>query len=144
MTVFFFKEKTAYEMRISDWSSDVCSSDLVAVRADRRDAAAHVVGARRGEGLGQAERPPLGVVAGLHLSGSVGDGVVGLRQHRRQAGQEVLAGRRQLAARLDQLGVPHVERERGALVEAAASPLEQGVALLEDLVDLAADRKSTR
>src|SRR3546814_5778251 len=26
--VFFFKKKTAYEMRISDWSSDVCSSDL--------------------------------------------------------------------------------------------------------------------
>src|SRR3546814_5260519 len=29
MLVFFFKQKTAYEMRISDWSSDVCSSDLV-------------------------------------------------------------------------------------------------------------------
>src|SRR3546814_1915920 len=29
---FFFKQKTAYEMRISDWSSDVCSSDLVAAR----------------------------------------------------------------------------------------------------------------
>src|SRR3546814_1625259 len=28
--VFFFKQKTAYEMRISDWSSDVCSSDLFA------------------------------------------------------------------------------------------------------------------
>src|SRR3546814_2655630 len=28
---FFFKQKTAYEMRISDWSSDVCSSDLDAV-----------------------------------------------------------------------------------------------------------------
>src|SRR3546814_10219469 len=28
--LFFFKQKTAYEMRISDWSSDVCSSDLVA------------------------------------------------------------------------------------------------------------------
>src|SRR3546814_9677976 len=32
---FFFKQKTAYEMRISDWSSDVCSSDLVdAAHAD--------------------------------------------------------------------------------------------------------------
>src|SRR3546814_20110236 len=30
---FFFKQKTAYEMRISDWSSDVCSSDL-AIRAE--------------------------------------------------------------------------------------------------------------
>src|SRR3546814_15389404 len=28
ISVFFFKQKTAYEMRISDWSSDVCSSDL--------------------------------------------------------------------------------------------------------------------
>src|SRR3546814_15800 len=37
---FFFKQKTAYEMRISDWSSDVCSSDLdrVAIRADEGDA----------------------------------------------------------------------------------------------------------
>src|SRR3546814_7238342 len=31
LCVFFFKQKTAYEMRISDWSSDVCSSDLNAV-----------------------------------------------------------------------------------------------------------------
>src|SRR3546814_18944509 len=40
--VFFFKQKTAYEMRISDWSSDVCSSDLEAfiaalLEADRID-----------------------------------------------------------------------------------------------------------
>src|SRR3546814_1755442 len=33
---FFFKQKTAYEMRISDWSSDVCSSDLVERRRQRR------------------------------------------------------------------------------------------------------------
>src|SRR3546814_4309649 len=31
---FFFKQKTAYEMRISDWSSDVCSSDLYVERID--------------------------------------------------------------------------------------------------------------
>src|SRR3546814_1173906 len=35
--IFFFKQKTAYEMRISDWSSDVCSSDLDAGDADARD-----------------------------------------------------------------------------------------------------------
>src|SRR3546814_9437993 len=29
VVIFFFKQKTAYEMRISDWSSDVCSSDLI-------------------------------------------------------------------------------------------------------------------
>src|SRR3546814_3181479 len=33
---FFFKQKTAYEMRISDWSSDVCSSDLSRVVIGRR------------------------------------------------------------------------------------------------------------
>src|SRR3546814_1598121 len=35
--IFFFKQKTAYEMRISDWSSDVCSSDLD--QGTRRDRA---------------------------------------------------------------------------------------------------------
>src|SRR3546814_7153982 len=34
---FFFKQKTAYEMRISDWSSDVCSSDLVGPFDPRED-----------------------------------------------------------------------------------------------------------
>src|SRR3546814_9019298 len=33
LLVFFFKHKTAYEMRISDWSSDVCSSDLRDIEA---------------------------------------------------------------------------------------------------------------
>src|SRR3546814_10794607 len=40
LVFFFFKQKTAYEMRISDWSSDVCSSDLVHIRLRRRHAAA--------------------------------------------------------------------------------------------------------
>src|SRR3546814_5397241 len=41
---FFFKQKTAYEMRISDWSSDVCSSDLVAppVAVDPRGITRHL------------------------------------------------------------------------------------------------------
>src|SRR3546814_17818267 len=34
ISIFFFKQKTAYEMRISDWSSDVCSSDLTAATAE--------------------------------------------------------------------------------------------------------------
>src|SRR3546814_5270573 len=37
---FFFKQKTAYEMRISDWSSDVCSSDLCGA-VDRAVAEGH-------------------------------------------------------------------------------------------------------
>src|SRR3546814_11435399 len=35
MYFFFFKQKTAYEMRISDWSSDVCSSDLIEYLGDQ-------------------------------------------------------------------------------------------------------------
>src|SRR3546814_2820883 len=37
---FFFKQKTAYEMRISDWSSDVCSSDLSVPRPEPEQASA--------------------------------------------------------------------------------------------------------
>src|SRR3546814_4275771 len=60
---FFFKQKTAYEMRISDWSSDVCSSDLLQAGLDhaggrrvrlvqqRREQAGH----RLSEGLGKPE-----------------------------------------------------------------------------------------
>src|SRR3546814_11113242 len=53
---FLFKQKTAYEMRISDWSSDVCSSDLIErtaasargiIDGDGRNAVAEVSGAAR-------------------------------------------------------------------------------------------------
>src|SRR3546814_5659609 len=58
--VFVFKQKTAYEMRISDWSSDVCSSDLlreaVELRSVLADAALEV--ARR-HGRIVARPPPL-------------------------------------------------------------------------------------
>src|SRR3546814_21124002 len=47
---FFFKQKTAYDMRISDWSSDVCSSDLTggAGRRADRDGHPHASHSRRG------------------------------------------------------------------------------------------------
>src|SRR3546814_3870626 len=48
---FFFKQKTAYEMRISDWSSDVCSSDLQEEAAKRHGC--HT-GERAGSGIGEA------------------------------------------------------------------------------------------
>src|SRR3546814_3626168 len=57
---FFFKQKTAYEMRISDWSSDVCSSDLAYQDAmpdinDRDDETQLVRRARRGQEAAFAE-----------------------------------------------------------------------------------------
>src|SRR3546814_6831984 len=54
---FFFKQKTAYEMRISDWSSDVCSSDL-GLGGHSADAL------RRGDG-----RPSEGLLRHATLSG---------------------------------------------------------------------------
>src|SRR3546814_11901102 len=86
--VFFFKQKTAYEMRISDWSSDVCSSDLPEMfdRLDGFDqrqlvrrqlaliigiAEAAFLRAREGGGRGEAGAPIVGVVAPP-------DGVIGL------------------------------------------------------------------
>src|SRR3546814_7154493 len=47
MVFFFFKQKTAYELRISDWSSDVCSADLL--EAVHRRAAHQVLELRVGE-----------------------------------------------------------------------------------------------
>src|SRR3546814_13942862 len=64
---FFFKQKTAYEMRISDWSSDVCSSDLPAVVP--ADASVAV----DDEGLGHAGDAPLdGGTAGIGADAPVG------------------------------------------------------------------------
>src|SRR3546814_1291184 len=68
---FFFKQKTAYEMRISDWSSDVCSSDLVLRRIaeDGEFREDHEVGTGRGSpgpGLGDQ-----GTVAGDIAHGRV-------------------------------------------------------------------------
>src|SRR3546814_9918594 len=64
---FFFKQKTAYELRISDWSSDVCSSDLIRRAALGRIARACAVDQagveqRRGVDVGGAQqrRQPFG------------------------------------------------------------------------------------
>src|SRR3546814_1589191 len=58
---FFFKQKTAYEMRISDWSSDVCSSDLLpAILEKTNEAGIPVYGS-------EIEQMKLGCVAGAGL-----------------------------------------------------------------------------
>src|SRR3546814_8246323 len=55
-TRFFCKQKTAYEMRISDWSSDVCSSDLLLNEVDIY-AAPPAAGSELKFGCGQHRRP---------------------------------------------------------------------------------------
>src|SRR3546814_3032842 len=52
---FFFKQKTAYEMRISDWSSDVCSSDLGRLAVQSRSGALGYVPHVRPPGIKQDE-----------------------------------------------------------------------------------------
>src|SRR3546814_787685 len=87
--LFFFKQKTAYEMRISDWSSDVCSSDLsrevVVVNYggrsadiwwDRNRAALSRIGNLTVLDIGSATVAALGAMANrtMRLQGMVQDG----------------------------------------------------------------------
>src|SRR3546814_13832959 len=70
--LFFFKQKTAYELRISDWSSDVCSSDLAV--------AGCLCGKQRGRELGDGHaeaRRFLDVLQSLVVMGSDGDVALG-------------------------------------------------------------------
>src|SRR3546814_20352361 len=104
----FFKQKTAYEMRISDWSSDVCSSDLALAQghpAERRLHAEGICGGGskgglrhgRGAGLqGHGDRPPAWRVRGRRLHSrrrrDQGDG--GHRSEKRREGTECVSTRR--------------------------------------------------
>src|SRR3546814_10677888 len=99
---FFFKQKTAYEMRISDWSSDVCSSDLTdeilerAAFLGRRHLELMEVG--RGRGLGQGR-----LVADENLDGNiVGSRVDGaaLGEHEQSAQEATAIEDLESAARL--------------------------------------------
>src|SRR3546814_16820403 len=58
MLFFFFKQKTAYEMRISDWSSDVCSSDLHGHHQELRRRSTRMKIAHRGDGPVMKTVPP--------------------------------------------------------------------------------------
>src|SRR3546814_8665065 len=84
---FFFKQKTAYEMRISDWSSDVCSSDLPArvfLAADRHGAEQVDLAHQR---LGRRVAIELGGERREHQVGEQG-AVEGGQQSDRHAGAE--------------------------------------------------------
>src|SRR3546814_1394272 len=77
---FFFKHKTAYEVRISDWSSDVCSSDL-----DHRFEEAQI-GRIDGQ-CGQIGAPPCGAVGGLQRPAAADRG----RSEERRVGKECVS-----------------------------------------------------
>src|SRR3546814_4620451 len=94
MVVFFFKQKTAYELRISDWSSDVCSSDLATPGTpDPRNAVA-VIAALEGAAAACIAGTFDGLVTGpvhkasINAGGIAYTGTTGLLA--RQAGCEVV------------------------------------------------------
>src|SRR3546814_11031488 len=118
--VFFFKQKTAYDMRISDWSSDVCSSDLGAGRAADVAMAALLrhVGALDDQGwtaLGDTPaRPTLknvrGTAVGAIRTAGLGPGDAGDRKNgasgKSVAGRVALGGRR-----IMQKKKPHTQQD---------------------------------
>src|SRR3546814_5147380 len=63
---FFFKQKTAYEMRISDWSSDVCSSDLPLFNAGKGAVFTHDGRNELDASLMDGATRMAGAVAGVH------------------------------------------------------------------------------
>src|SRR3546814_1444324 len=74
---FFFKQKPAYEMRISDWSSDVCSSDL---------AKAGAIGAAQAEAV--VDHP---VEAGLVVPVAPEQVIIRIRSEERRVGKECVS-----------------------------------------------------
>src|SRR3546814_6699817 len=78
MCFFCFKQKTAYEIRISDWSSDVCSSDLVFLALGDLGLCADVLQQGAQERLLQGKAGDIEVARGLHpdLAGGAGEEVV--------------------------------------------------------------------
>src|SRR3546814_8144848 len=83
---FFFKQKTAYEMRISDWSSDVCSSDLGEEGAERTR-----VGDREGAVGDVVRRELLPPGSGRQVADLTCDRSHPLRSEERRVGKECVS-----------------------------------------------------
>src|SRR3546814_8568688 len=94
MVFCFFKQKTAYEMRISDWSSDVCSSDLVGAGRDRGSRQHHENG-----------------LAALDIKR-----IVGLKRDEHRAAANLVDQVEPVIEELTEQGKPRVERRRKAAV----------------------------
>src|SRR3546814_14232926 len=102
MIFFFFKQKTAYEMRISDWSSDVCSSDLgLAVRS--------------------------AVVAGVRGRVVVGHGTRRFRRRRRRGGRLRVGFEQGRLGGLGRHRRPYAEGRSPAAADIGRSSCREGV-----------------
>src|SRR3546814_16853631 len=86
---FVFKQKTAYEVRISDWSSDVCSSDLLVVRVF---AVIQHVDTGLQAGLAAADRPRVRIDSATVGMGGIDRHLDFLERHRRDR-KSVVSGK---------------------------------------------------
>src|SRR3546814_16170469 len=101
-TLFLFKQKTAYEMRFSDWSSDVCSSDRGEMPAEQphrdRERDAHQRGsderrADRAQAVERADARRPAEQPDLHRQGEIGSSDIGDRDRKRVVVGKRAAGR---------------------------------------------------
>src|SRR3546814_19338942 len=107
--VYFFKQRTAYEVRISDWSSDVCSSDLSHLAAgDLR----FFDGARRFSAVSGS----LG--ASYDLGGHWRIGLNGSRTERAPTAEELFANGGHAGPQASELGTPDFKLEKRRGLEA--------------------------
>src|SRR3546814_6593347 len=170
--IFFFKQKTAYEMRISDWSSDVCSSDLGyrarAAKSPRHRGSAcpsrhHPLpssspcpfsvldcfdddeGLRPGMVVGQRQMDMRGVTRGSHLREPFG-GAAGERERRRARGgvddADVLHKHAALEAGADGLGEGFFRGEQLGGGDGAGEGAARSLGTLDVGEDAVLDRKS--
>src|SRR3546814_4102005 len=90
---FFFKQKTAYEMRISDWSSDVCSSDLF-VRDQAAPSASVILKLQPGRALSDAQVRSVVNLVASSVPGMKPDSVTvvdQMRSEERRVGKECVS-----------------------------------------------------
>src|SRR3546814_9012943 len=129
---FFFKQKTAYEMRISDWSSDVCSSDLPLVREERLVLLDDLAGV----GVDEFAEVALAV---RHVIGCASGGVFAHRQHD-EAGDREADSNAERIDRSDEPAEARRERHRrgggGCLSSADALRSDEHTADLQYLMRL--------
>src|SRR3546814_3161512 len=94
---FFFKQKTAYEMRINDWSSDVCSSDLARERLARSGISighAAITAGTLGGLVRDRETGAVAILSNNHVLANSNQGTVGdaiLRSEERRVGKECVS-----------------------------------------------------
>src|SRR3546814_7249163 len=105
---FFLKKKTAYEMRISDWSSDVCSSDL-GDRLQGRSAQVDIDGPREPK-IARVGEIDAGAVATIEAAGD--EAIVDRKPIVGRIGVRVRAGERREAARARATGAAKADRTK--------------------------------